>query len=184
MDQKKTYEAMFLLDAGGADFEAAAEPARKVLARSEAEILAFKPWDERKLAYDIAGRRRGLYALAYLKVDPSRVAEIEHDCQLDERILRVLILRRDSLTEEEINAETPATTSARKAAERKATKAAEEEELAEAREAEAREAEAEEAPDAEEAAVDEGGEEPQDEPGADVKEDMVDLTSDEETDSP
>jgi small subunit ribosomal protein S6 len=139
MDQKKTYEAMFLLDAGTPDFEAAAEPVRKVLARSEAEILAFKPWDERRLAYTITGRKRGLYALTYFKVDPLRIVEIEHDCRLDERILRMLILRRDAITEDEINAETPATISERRAAERKVAKAAEE--MEQAKKAEASQAE-------------------------------------------
>jgi ribosomal protein S6 len=116
MDRKNTYEGMFLVDAGNPDFEAAGEPIRSILERREAEILALKPWDERKLAYRIAGRKRGLYALSYFKAAPAHIAEIEHDCQLDERILRVLILRREGLTEEEIEAETPAMASARRKA--------------------------------------------------------------------
>jgi len=167
MDKRKTYEGMFLLDSIGQEFEVAAEPVRKVLGRSEAEILACKPWDERKLAYTIAGRKRGIYALAYFKVDPSRVAEIEHDCQLDEQILRLLILRRDDLTEAEISSETPAMTSARKAAERREAKAAEEAEAAAAEaqkreeaegEAKAAEGEADEESDEEEAADEESSE--------------------------
>ena len=34
--------------------------------------------------------------------------ELEHDCQLNEGIIRVLLLRKDNLTEEEMNAPTPA----------------------------------------------------------------------------
>ena len=100
-----TYEGMFVLGTGGADFQAAGEPIRNVLGRYQAEVLMLKCWDERKLAYDIRGHKRGLYALSFFKVDPSRVVEIEHDCQLDERFLRVLILRRDRLTVEEIERE-------------------------------------------------------------------------------
>lgn len=110
MDNKKTYEAMFLLDAGNPDFNAASEPVRNILTRYEAEVLAFKPWDERRLAYEVEGRKRGLYVLSYFKLDPLKVHEVEHDCRLDERVLRALILRRDRLTPEQINAETPATT--------------------------------------------------------------------------
>ncbi len=110
MDTKKTYEGMFLLDAGNPDFNAASEPVRNILTRYEAELLAFKPWDERRLAYEIRGRKRGLYVLSYFKLDPLKVREVEHDCRLDERVLRALILRRDNLTPEVINAETPATT--------------------------------------------------------------------------
>jgi small subunit ribosomal protein S6 len=106
---KATYEGMFLLDAGNPDFQSASEPVRTILDRNEAATLALKPWDERRLAYEIQGRRRGLYVLSYFQVDPLKVADIEHDCQLDERIIRMLVLRRDDLTEEQINAETPAT---------------------------------------------------------------------------
>ena len=108
-DRIKTYEGMFLLDAGAGDFQAASEPVRAVLERYQAEVLALKPWDERKLAYEVEGRKRGLYALVYFKAPTGSIAEIEHDCQLSDQILRVMILRRERLTEEEIKAETPAT---------------------------------------------------------------------------
>ena len=117
--QKQTYEGMFLVDAGNPDFQAASEPARVALERSEAEILSIRPWDERRLAYEIRGRRRGLYILAYFKAPPERLADLERDCQLDERVLRVLVLRKESLTEQEINADTPATANARRAAARR-----------------------------------------------------------------
>jgi len=106
---------MFLVDGGSSDFQAASEPIRAVLDRSQAKILALKPWDERRLAYDVKGRRRGLYVLAYFDAEPNRVTEIEHDCQLDGKILRVLVLQRDRLSEEEIAAETPATSSSARA---------------------------------------------------------------------
>lgn len=117
MDQKKTYEGMFIVDAGG-DYEAAAEPVRTVLSRSEAEVLAMKPWDERKLAYEIKGRRRGLYVLTYFKADAEKIASIEHDCQFSEQILRALVLRKDHVTEEEINAETPLSSGRRRSEQR------------------------------------------------------------------
>ncbi|HUT01652.1 MAG TPA: 30S ribosomal protein S6 [Phycisphaerae bacterium] len=119
-DNLKLYEGMFLLDAGNSDFHAASEPARAMLDRCEAEVLSIKPWDERRLAYEIRGRRRGLYVLTYFRAHPDRLAELERDCQLDGRILRLLILRRDNLTEEQINEDTPATATARRAAARKA----------------------------------------------------------------
>lgn len=129
-DNTQSYEIMFLLDAGNPDFNAASEPARVALEKNEAQILSIKPWDERRLAYEIHGRRRGLYVLAYFKAPTPRLAEIERDCMLDERILRIMIIRRDDLTEEIINAETPATSSARRAAVRQA-----EEDATKAREA-------------------------------------------------
>ena len=116
---KATYEGMFLLDAGNPDFQAASEPVRTILDRNEVTTLAIKLWDERRLAYEIQGRRRGLYVLSYFESDPLRIAEIERDCRLDERVLRVLLLRREGLTQEQIQAETPASLGTRRPAERR-----------------------------------------------------------------
>lgn len=112
--QMNTYEGMFLVPPGISDFEQASQPVKSVLERCEAEILTIKPWDERRLAYEIKGNRRGLYILTHFKADPTRVPELEHDCQLNERILRVLVLRRERLTDEVMNAQTPATIAARR----------------------------------------------------------------------
>jgi small subunit ribosomal protein S6 len=119
----KTYEGMFLLDAGNPDFEAAAAPVREVLARAEAEVLSFKPWDDRRLAYDIEGRKRGLFVLAYFKADPARIAEMEHEIQLSEKILRAMVLSADHLDEDKIQAETPATLAAARKASAEAARA-------------------------------------------------------------
>lgn len=115
-EKTKTYEGMFLLEAGTPNFETACEPIRKVLDRSQAEILSIKPWDERKLAYEVKHNKRGLYVLTYFRADPAGIAELEQDCQLNEQILRVLILHRDHLSDEQISADTPATVAKRRAA--------------------------------------------------------------------
>jgi small subunit ribosomal protein S6 len=107
---KNCYEGMFLLDAGQPNLETALEPVRTVLARSEAEILSLKPWDERRLAYEIQGRKRGLYVLSYFKLDSDKVVELEHDCLLNENIIRMMVLRRETITEAQIEAPTPAET--------------------------------------------------------------------------
>ncbi len=104
-----TYEAMFLIDSGQENFEAACEPINRVLERNNAEVLATKLWEERRLAYEIKGRRRGTYVLVYFKMDPAEVVELENDAKLDEKILRVLILRNEDVTDEVLKAETPAT---------------------------------------------------------------------------
>jgi len=107
---KNSYEGMFLLDAGQSNTEAALEPVRTVLERSQAEILSLKTWDERRLAYEIDGRKRGLYVLGYFKLDADKVAELEHDCLLSEKIIRMMVLRKETVTEAELTAPTPAET--------------------------------------------------------------------------
>ncbi|MCD4699802.1 MAG: 30S ribosomal protein S6 [Phycisphaerae bacterium] len=105
----KTYEAMFLLDADNSDFESASAPVREVLERAGAEVLTMKPWDERRLAYTIKGRKRGLYILTYFKADPTKMDEMQHDIQLNDRLLRAIILSGDHVSDEQIGADTPAT---------------------------------------------------------------------------
>jgi small subunit ribosomal protein S6 len=109
MIDMKSYEGMFVMSGAGTDFQAASEPVRNILARNGAETLMLKAWDERRMTYSIRGNKRGLYILTFFKADPLKISEVEHDCRLDERFLRVLILRRDRLTQEEIDAEAAST---------------------------------------------------------------------------
>lgn len=97
------YEAMFLIgQSNSADLAGVIQHINEILARGHAEVIAMRKWDERRLAYEIRGQKRGLYILVYFKADGPNVAHIERDCNLSERILRTLILRADHLTQEEM----------------------------------------------------------------------------------
>lgn len=107
MAQKRvyTYEGMFLLgQAVAADLGGAVEHVKEILTRGHAEIIALRKWDERRLAYEIAGQKRGLYLLVYFNAPNDQLAHIERDCNLSEKILRSLVLRCDHLTVEEMQA--------------------------------------------------------------------------------
>ena len=100
------YEAMFLLSqAVAADLGAAVEHIKDIIARGHGEIVALRKWDERRLAYEIAGQKRGIYILVYFKAPNTDLAHIERDCNLSEKILRVMILRADHLTDDEVKAQ-------------------------------------------------------------------------------
>jgi small subunit ribosomal protein S6 len=107
---KKLYEAMFLVDSAEAagDWDGVNGAIRKILERAGAEIVSIRKWDERKLAYDINGKSRGTYILCYFRVDGVRIREIERDVQLSERIMRVLILCAEHMSQEDIEKDTPA----------------------------------------------------------------------------
>jgi len=93
------YEAMFLFDPTfGSSFESCETEIRRILGRAEAEIVFCRRWDERRLAYKLKGRKRGVYVLVYFKVDPTKIAGLERDAQLSEQVLRVLVLRADDIT--------------------------------------------------------------------------------------
>jgi small subunit ribosomal protein S6 len=90
---------MFLFDPTfGTSFENCEAEIRRILGRAEAEIVFCKRWDERRLAYKLKGRKRGVYVLVYFKAAPSKIAGIERDAQLSEQVLRVLVLRADEIT--------------------------------------------------------------------------------------
>ena len=97
------YEAMFLIgQAVAADLSGVIQHINEVLARGNAEVIAMRKWDERRLAYEIRGQKRGLYILVYFRAPGPDVAHIERDCNLSEKILRTLILRADHLTQDEM----------------------------------------------------------------------------------
>ena len=90
---KRLYEGMFLIDSAQAsDWDGVVKTIKKLLDRSEAEIVTIRNWAEKKLAYEIDHKSRGTYVLCYFKADAGKIGNIEKDVQLSEQIMRVLIL--------------------------------------------------------------------------------------------
>ncbi len=93
------YEAMFLFDPTfGGSFENCEAEIRRVMDRAGADIVLCRKWDERRLAYRVRGRKRGVYVLTYFKASPDKIASLERDVHLAEDILRVLVVRADDAT--------------------------------------------------------------------------------------
>jgi small subunit ribosomal protein S6 len=89
------YECMFLLDTNkvAGDVPNAAKQLHGILERNNAEILASRPWDERRLAYPIGNHKKGLYYLTYFRTEGKNLTGIDHDCRLSELILRQMVLK-------------------------------------------------------------------------------------------
>ncbi|MDY7110246.1 MAG: 30S ribosomal protein S6 [Planctomycetota bacterium] len=103
--QTNTYEGLFLFpQATAANLQAAVDHLTDLLKRAEAEVISLRKWDERRLAYEIKGNKRGVYFLVYFRADPTRVADLERGCNLSEQLLRSLITRADHIPAEEIEA--------------------------------------------------------------------------------
>jgi small subunit ribosomal protein S6 len=112
MADKKTkanvYEAMFLFPASVAtDLDHALMTARQMIERHGGEIIVLKKWDERKLAYELNGQKRGTYVVAFFTAPGNAVTAIERDVNLSEDILRVMVLKADHLNREEMEAVEP-----------------------------------------------------------------------------
>jgi len=95
--EARVYEAMFLVDpADAAVWDDLSKHLAGILERHGGEIIGLTRWDERKLAYPVAARKRGTYVLSFFGLkNGDAVALIERDCQLSEKVLRALVLRAD-----------------------------------------------------------------------------------------
>lgn len=103
-DATPLYEGMFLINpqATAGDLSAGLDFVRGVLEKQEAEILALRKWDDRKLAYPIKGQKRGTYVLALFRVDGKRITPMERTCELSDEVLRVMVTRADHFGDLEI----------------------------------------------------------------------------------
>jgi len=105
----RVYEGMFVLDSGkSGDWNAAAAQVHGILTRYGATILDSRKWDERRLAYEIKGRKRGAYILVYFDAPRPNITSIRHDLELSETVLRYLIVVREKYTPPEAAEPVPA----------------------------------------------------------------------------
>lgn len=88
-----TYEAMFLLDSTktAVSWEESEKQVHDILKKHQAEIVASRQWDDRRLAQPVKGHKKGTYLLTFFKADAGQLKEIVSDCHLSELILRELI---------------------------------------------------------------------------------------------
>ena len=99
----RLYEGLFLLSQTAAgDLPGSLELFNEIFKRAEAEVVILRKWDERKLAYSIHGQKRGVYIIAYFKVRSTKLASIDRDCNLSEKIARHLIIEADFAGETEL----------------------------------------------------------------------------------
>mgnify|MGYP001975341237 FL=1 len=95
------YEGLFLFpQSASASMQQAVDHVNTLLERAEATVLAFSKWDERRLAYDIQGNKRGVFFLVYFEADRDRLSSLERDCNLSEQLLRSMITRADHVPTE------------------------------------------------------------------------------------
>jgi small subunit ribosomal protein S6 len=93
----KVYEGMFLLDSNryARDPAGVSGELNQILQKCGGEILASRLWSEQKLAYPIDGHRKGTYWLTYFRMDSLRQPDLTRACQLNDSILRNLVLSVD-----------------------------------------------------------------------------------------
>ncbi len=99
------YEGLFLFpQTVGTDLQGAVEHLREILAKADAQIISLRKWEERRLAYEIKGHKRGVYFLVYFRAARPTLIGIERSCNLSEKLLRYMMVRADNLTQEQMEA--------------------------------------------------------------------------------
>lgn len=92
------YECMFLINASkmSGDTTGVVGQLHTILERNQAEVLASRTWDsDRKLAYPVENHKKGHYYITYFRTEGKNLTNIERDIQLNETVLRHLILKID-----------------------------------------------------------------------------------------
>lgn len=99
----RRYEGMFLFDNNAAhEWPAVETEVKRLCDRIEANLQVCLKFDERKLAYEVDGHKRGTYVLTYFDAPPERIDELERDARLSESVLRLLVLRAEKMTDEQL----------------------------------------------------------------------------------
>ena len=94
-ERTNVYEAMVIFDSNRYARERAALPGEVEASIKAAggEVLVSRLWEERRLAYAIAGQRKGTYWLVYFRGPSSMLASLNRQWEIHEGILRHLVLK-------------------------------------------------------------------------------------------
>ena len=99
------YEGMFLFpQSATANLQGAVDHIKGILDKAGATIKTFQKWDDRRLAYEIDGNKRGVYFLAYFNAPASSLSDLERMCNQSEEVLRMMVTKADHIPTEIIEA--------------------------------------------------------------------------------
>lgn len=105
MDNKITnaYELLFITDVTNG-IEAAEAVANKFVARVEknGEIIDVTTWGKRRLEYPINDKNEGYYTIVTFRSAPEYPRELERRLNIDENVMRQLIIKLDEAEAEKI----------------------------------------------------------------------------------
>ena len=89
-----SYETLFIVDVENGEDAAKATVAKftDIIAKN-AEIVEVSDWGKRRLAYLINDKPEGYYTVVTFKSEPAFPAELERLFNIDEKVMRSLVLR-------------------------------------------------------------------------------------------
>ena len=89
-----SYEVMFIADVSNGEAATEATVGKFVsLIEANAEVIDVAKWGKRRLAYPINDMPEGFYTVVTFKAEPSFPQELERLMNIDESVMRSLVLR-------------------------------------------------------------------------------------------
>jgi len=79
-----------------AGVETASERVSTVITSRGGEVAAVDVWGRRRLAYPIDNHLEGVYTVLRVKLDSTNIPQIERDLELNESVIRHLLIRPNS----------------------------------------------------------------------------------------
>ena len=92
------YESMFVVDVtdGEDAVKASVEKFVGLISNNAETVYEVNEWGKRRLAYPINDKPEGYYVVVTFKAQPDIPAEFERLCQIDESILRSMVIRLEN----------------------------------------------------------------------------------------
>ena len=91
----KKYELMTIFPLEDEKSKKGAEDVKGTLTKFGAEIEEEKPFGDRDLTYEIKKQKRGRFVLFTMKINPSKIAEIDKEFKINMNLLKYQFVRID-----------------------------------------------------------------------------------------
>ena len=91
----KKYELMTIFPLEDEKSKKGAEDVKGTLTKFGAEIEEEKPFGDRDLTYEIKKHKRGRFILFTMKLNPSKIAEIDKEFKINMNLLKYQFVRID-----------------------------------------------------------------------------------------
>ncbi len=91
-----SYECLFIVDTTNGD-DAVKAKVEKFTGKiaANAEFVEVNEWGKRRLAYPINDKAEGYYVIVTFKSEPAFISELERRFNIDETIMRYLVVKLD-----------------------------------------------------------------------------------------
>jgi len=91
----KKYELMTIYPLDDEKSKKGAEDVKSTLAKFGAEITEEKPFGDRDLTYQIQKQKKGRFVLYTMKLNPSKITEIDKEFKINMNLLKYQFVRLD-----------------------------------------------------------------------------------------